>query len=418
MSVDPSSVPLPPFSSPVLLSLPGPLSRGLALAAVVLGSLLLAVVIVTVGYSLRAARSRRRRTPARETLRSELLDRLYGRDDPAWDEWVAGLSALERDELESLLDVYLRELEGGDADLLAELGTALGIDERARREIADGGYWDRLHALVWLALLRDAPDRDLLETRCTDTSRERAAAARVLYAAGTDDCATAGVDLLLRDDPRSFSVFGVDTLYRVAERDPTPFFERVAADFDEWEPSLQRQALLVVRHLTTVVGGADRSWIVGALSSPDPSVRSAAWRALGAYGWDRGLRDGVDLSAIGEDPVPSVRANAYRALGAWGDGEATAAIESAATTDPDARAQVAAAETLVANRGTDDPPSRRVPGSEWVAGPEGVASVTDESAETEPFGAAWAWATEHARFDRLARDISAERERLHEEVRG
>ncbi|OYR82829.1 hypothetical protein DJ84_09495, partial [Halorubrum ezzemoulense] len=153
----------------------------------------------------------------RAALRGELLDRLYGRDEPAWNEWVAGLSAVERDELESVLDAYLRQLEGRDAAELAELGTALGIPERARGEIADGDYWDRSHALVWLALLRDAPDRDLLRAHCTETARERAAAARVLYAAGTDDCAATGADLLLRDDPDPFSVFGVDTLYRVAE---------------------------------------------------------------------------------------------------------------------------------------------------------------------------------------------------------
>ncbi|OYR86288.1 hypothetical protein DJ71_06545 [Halorubrum sp. E3] len=88
----------------------------LAIAVVVLGSLLVAVVIVTVGYSLRAARRRRRRTPLRAELRSELLDRLYGRDEPGWSEWVGELSAAERDEIESLLDVYLRELDGRDAD--------------------------------------------------------------------------------------------------------------------------------------------------------------------------------------------------------------------------------------------------------------------------------------------------------------
>ena len=246
------SVPWSTFSVPAVSSIaavssvPESLSAALTLAVVVLGSLLIAALVVTVGYSVRAARERRRRTPARAALRSGLLDRLYRGDDPAWDEWVSGLSALERDELESLLDVYLRQLDGGDADELAALGTALGIDERARREIAEGDYWDRIHALVWLALLRDPPDRDLLRERCTDTPRERAAAARVLYAAGTDDCATTGVDLLLGDEPSAFSVFGVDTLYRVAERDPAPFFERAAADFEAWEPKLQRQALLVV----------------------------------------------------------------------------------------------------------------------------------------------------------------------------
>ena len=180
------SVPRSTFSVPAVSSVPESLSTALTLAVVVLGSLLIAALVVTVGYSVRAARERRRRTPARAALRSGLLDRLYEGDDPAWDEWVSGLSALERDELESLLDVYLRQLDGVDADELAALGTALGIDERARPEIAEGDYWDRIHALVWLALLRDPPDRDLLRERCTDTPRERAAAETLVGQCGPD----------------------------------------------------------------------------------------------------------------------------------------------------------------------------------------------------------------------------------------
>ena len=394
------------------------LDRVLAVGVVALGSLLVAAATVTLGYSVRAARRRRRREPMRATLRGELLDRLYGREDPDWDGWVAELSGAERDELESVLDVYLRELEGRDAAALAELAAALGIDERSRREIADGGYWDRIHALVWLALLRDPPDRDLLEARCTDTPRERAAAARVLYAARTNDCATTGVDLLLRDEPAAFSVFGVDTLYRVAERDPTPFFERAAADFEGWGPALQRQALLVVRHLTSAVGDADLSWVVGALSNADPRVRAAAWRALGAYGWNPRLRAAIDLDTVPGDPDPTVRASAYRALGVWGDADATAAIGGAGARDPDARAQVAAAETLVSVRGSDalDSPGPPRP-ADWdgdIAGEAGAVAVADAAPD---FGIAWRWATEHARFDRLARDISRDRDRLHAEVR-
>nr|WP_241431553.1 HEAT repeat domain-containing protein [Halorubrum distributum] len=402
-------------------------SRALALAVVVLGSLLVAAAVITLGYSAFAARRRRRREPMRAELRSELLDRLYGRGDPAWDEWVAGRSAAERDELESVLDVYLRELDGRDAATLAGLGRALGLAERSRRHVAEGDYWARSHALVWLALLRDAPDRDLLRAHCTETPRERAAAARVLYAAGTDDCATTGVDLLLRDDPVPFSVFGVDTLYRVAERDPGPFFDRAAADFATWPPALQRQVLLVVRHLTTVVGGADLSWVVAALSSPDSSVRAAAWRALGAYGWNRRLRDAVDLEAIPDEPAPAVRADAYRALGVWGDAPALAAVEAAGTVDPDTRAQVTAAETLVAQRGpgavpaTSDSPGSADRAADATAGPADETTAAAPAAparEAAPFDVAWAWAAEHARFDRLARDISQDRERLYDEVRG
>lgn len=406
----------------------GPQPRVLALGVVVLGSLLAAAAAMTLGYSLLSARRRRRRDPMRAALRGELLDRLYGRDEPAWNEWVAGLSAAERDELESVLDAYLRQLGGRDAAELAELGAALGIPERARREIADGGYWSRIHALVWLALLRDAPDRDLLRAQCSETPRERAAAARVLYAAKTDDCATTGVDLLLRDDPESFSVFGVDTLYRVAERDPSPFFDRAAADFEAWPPALQRQVLLVVRYLTTVVGGADLSWVVAALSSPDATVRAAAWRALGAYGWNRRLRDAVDLNAISDEPTPAVRADAYRALGVWGDPEAVAAIEAAGTADPDTRARVVAAETLVAQRPPDEPLASSDPPQFVSSAKTETAPATDPSAladdanaaddDAAPFDTAWAWAIEHTRFDRLARDISRDRERLYDEVRG
>ncbi|MFC6912005.1 HEAT repeat domain-containing protein [Halorubrum ejinorense] len=363
----------------------------------------------------------------RAALRSELLDRLYGRDDPAWDAWVAGLSATEQAVLESLLDVYLRELDGRDAESLAGLGRALGIGERSRRHIADGDYWDRIHALVWLALLRDAPDRDLLRAHCTETARERAAAAKVLYAAGADDCAATGVDLLLRDDPDSFSVFGVDTLYRVAEGDPSPFFERAAADFAAWPPALQRQALLVVRHLTTVIGDADLSWVVAALSSSEPSVRGAAWRALGAYGWNPRVRDAVDLGAIPDEPAPAVRADAYRALGVWGDATALAAIDAAGRADPAPRSRVAAAATLIAQRGPDATPAPREsprPGGEatyasTATGAEPSATGPEPPApDAAPFDVAWIWAAEHARFDRLARDISRDRERLYDEVRG
>lgn len=389
-------------STPLQTSIP--LSQVLTLGIIVLGSLLAAVVVVTVGYSLRAARLRRRRTPMRAALRSELLDRLYGRDEPGWDAWVADLSAAERDEIESLLDVYLRELDGHDVVRLAELGAALGIDQRARRGISEGDYWERIHALVWLALLQDAPDRTLLERHCMATPRERAAAARVLYAAGTGDAATTGVDLLLRDEPVSFSVFGIDTLYRVAETNPTPLFERAAADFDEWPPALQQQVLLAARHLNTVVGAADLSWIVGALSKPEPRVRVAAWRALDAYGWNQPLRADIDLTTITDDPDSTVRASAYRMLGAWGDSEALAALTRTAATESDDRARVAAAEQLVRHQQPDSTAASGTLSAQ--VGRVGPWELAEEHADADHFDIAWAWAREHARFDRVARDIT------------
>ncbi|WP_281195925.1 HEAT repeat domain-containing protein [Halorubrum sp. F4] len=360
----------------------------LTVAAVVLGSLLVAAVLVTVGYSLLAARRHRRRESMRADLRSGLLDRLYGPEDPDWVSWVAGLSAASRDELESLLDVYLRQLEGSDAARLAELGVALGIPDRSRREIAEGDYWNRLHALTWLALLRDPPDRKLLEDHCTGTPRERAAAVRVLYMGDAPDLATTGVDLLLENDPSAFSVFGIDTLYRVGEADPSPLLTRAAAEFDEWDPALQQQVLSVTGHLHSVVGDADLSWVVEALSNPEERVRVAAWRALGAYGWNGSLRAGIDTTTITADPSPVVRASAYRLLGAWGDPDALDVLRSVAATEPDGRTRVVAAEALLASR-----PRASIASTGATDPPEGLEE-------------AWAWAVEHVRFDERARDVS------------
>jgi HEAT repeat protein len=166
-----------------------------------------------------------------------------------------------------------------------------------------------------------------------------------------------------------------------------------------------------------VVGDADLSWVVAALSSPDPSVRAAAWRALGAYGWNRRLRDAIDLDAIPDEPASAVRADAYRALGVWGDAAALAAIDAAGPLDPDARAQVAAAETLVAQRGPDAAPAPRTT-DRTADAPVRSDDAEAPATEVPPFDVAWGWAAEHARFDRLARDISRDRDRLYDEVRG
>jgi len=362
--------------------------------ALVLGSLLVSVALLTVGNSMRRARKRREQDRVQQSLRNELLGRLYGSDDPEWEAWVDSLSASDREELESLLGFYLRELRGSDAARLAELGPALGITDRSRRHIETGGYWKRLHALTWLALLRDPPDRELLMNHCRDTPRERAAAARILYLSETDDLATTGTTLLLGANPSSFSVFGIDTLYRVAESDPEPLFARATARYDEWVPALKQQVLLATRHLNTVSGSADLSWIIRSLSSPHERVRADAYRALGAYGWHHGLRAQVSLDSIVEDPSPIVRTSAYRMLSEWGDADALVALQSAAAAETDGRAQADAAVALYPHR-------HRL-----------------ERDGADLLGDAWLWEAEHARFDTVARDISRRVERYTERLSG
>lgn len=352
-------------------------------AAAVLAAMLGLLALVTVGRSLLRDRHERRRTAVRGDLRAGLLERVYARENPDWQGWVGGLSGLEREVLERLLEEYLRELDGSDAATLAALGRALGLDDRARRDLETGDMYDRLAALTWLALLRDPPDSSVLERQCTGTARERAAAARVLYASDHPDTATTGVQLLLGEQTGSFSVFGIDTLYQVLEADPTPLFDRAASAATDWDPALQAQVLLVTREVSTVTGGADLTWMLDLLSSPAERTRVEAARALGGYGWKQTLRDRLDLEAVRTDPSPLVRASGYRMLGEWGDEAAVRTLESAAAAESDERARVVAAESLLPYRDRYD-----------LTVPDGLR-------------AAWAWAEAHATFDDRARDIQS-----------
>ncbi len=352
-------------------------------AAVIIGILLLSVLSLTVGLSLFRRRGRRRREAVREDLRGGLLERLYSPDDPGWAEWVNSLSSRERSMLEDLLKEYLRELKGADVERLRGLGPTLGITERARTRLTSGDVYDRLDALTWLALLRDAPDVSDLKRHCTGSARERAAATRALYVTGDEDIASAGVDLLLGESPEAFSVFGIDTLYRVAEADPGPLFARGAADYRKWDPALQAQVLLVTRRLNTVVGDADLSWVVDLTASPVERTRIEAIRTLGGFGWKPSLREGVDIDALASDPSPAVRTSVYRTLGEWGDREATDTLLRLIPEETDGRARVTAAKELVGRR--------------------------DEGAVPGSLSEAWSWATEHDRFDRLAMDVSRSR---------
>lgn len=356
------------------------------LGGIVLVSLLMTIAVLTLGRSIQRYRQFNRRESIRGDLRDELLGRLYGSDEPDWDQWITAFTPLERSVVESLLDEYLRELDGRDAAKLVELGIALGIPERARDDIETGDLYEGLHGLTWLALLQSPPELSFLETHCTGTPRERAAAARVLYVCDHPDIESVGVDLLLREADGAYSVFGIDTLYRVTQTDPSHLFDRAATEYTTWEPALQQQVLLVTHQLQTVVGSADLSWVVDLFSSSDERTRIEAVKALSGYGWRDSLRDQMDLDAICSDESPKVRASAYHLLSTWGDEEAIATLQSAAAQETNTRAQVAAAEALIRHR-------------------ERHSVTIPESLEV-----AWKWAEANATFDSVAKDISHSRQ--------
>jgi hypothetical protein len=343
----------------------------------VLASLLVSVVVLTLGLSVYAARRRRRRNAVRESLHDELLTRLYDPDGPEWGAWVGTLDGVERSVLERLLEDYLRRLEGSDAETLRALGDALGIEERERARRNARDEFVRLRALTWLTLLR-APSDDA-DTERPRTRRERAAVARWLHE--TDASPERGVDVLLGEADEPLSAFGVDTLYRLTERRPEAVVA-AAQNHPDWPADLITQVLLVCRHVESGVASTDLSWVVSLLEHEVIRVRIEAALTLATFGWRDPITDRVFLERLTDDESPLARAAAYTMLGRWGDPESTAVLQRALGNEPNDRARLAGARALV------------------------TASVPE--AETpEPARPARRWAAEHRHFDeRAARPLA------------
>ncbi|MEF8786390.1 MAG: HEAT repeat domain-containing protein [Haloarculaceae archaeon] len=347
--------------------------------ALVLGLALAVSFYLTIGLSVYRSVVDTRRERVRDSLQSEILDRLFAEGEPGWESWVAALSGTERTVVESLLDEYLRELDGQDADRLRGLGMALGIPERARKRLEQGGEYARLGALTWLTLLRESAPYEAaaFEPR---TPRERAATVTLLQETGELPDAETGIGLLLDGSDEQFSVFGQDTLYRVARTDPEPMMERAREHYRTWPEPLLAQVLAVCAHLEASVGAADLSWLTAALETDNEAIRAAAAEAIESFGWQPSLRDDVLLGRATDDPSPRVRAAVYRMLAEWGDEEALTALLYALVSETNPRALTIGTTALVGQRDRIDVDAAAV------------------------LGPAWEWSLEHAEYDRLARE--------------
>lgn len=354
-----------------------PVEAILTVLALLVGLALTASFALTVGWSVYRSVVDSRRERRRPDLRAELLDRLFA-EEPEWTAWVDGLSATDRAVVESLLDEHLRELSGSDAERLQELGDALGIPERAGRTLARGEEYERLRALTWLTLL-ERPGPFLASAYEPRTARERATAARLLRRSDALADPAEGLALLLDGAEEGFSVFGQDTLYRVAQADPDTLFAMGAEQARDWPDPLLAQVLDVCGHLGTGVRTDDLAWLTGALESDAEGVRAAAARALGSFGWQPALRETAFFERATDDPSPQVRAAVYRMLSAWGDEEALTVLLYALVSESDPRALVRGTSALVDRRDRLD---------------EGAPAV---------LGTAWTWSSEHADYDSVAR---------------
>lgn len=347
----------------------------LVAVALVVGLALTVSFYLTVGWSVYRSVRDTRRDSVRDPLRGDLLARVFD-EEPRWEEWVAGLSSVKREVVESLLDDHLRELDGDDAERLRDLGDALPIPARAGRRLETGSEFDRLHALTWLTLLH-RPDPYLEADFEPRTPRERAAAAKLCLETGAAPPAAA-VEILLADADCELTVFGQDTLYRAAQATPDAFLARAESSYRTWPTALLVQVLTVTGYLDTSVRTADLGWLTAALEHEAPTVRAAAADALGDFGWRASLRDRVFLERATADPSPQVRGAVYEMLADWGDEAAISVLMYALITEADDRALLRGTRALVAHR-------------DRVGDEVGVV-----------FGDAWTWSVAHAEYDRRA----------------
>ncbi len=354
-----------------------PLTVVVVLIALVIGLVLAVTFWLTVGLSVYRSVGDTRRKRLRDDLADQLVDRAF---DPEtdWERWVAGLSATEREVAESLLDEYLRELDGQSVETLQNLGDELGIPGRAKRNLCRRGEHHHLRALTWLTVL-NRPARLQTAGFTPQTPRERAAVVRLRHETGGLDQPREGVSLLLDGATEPFTVFGQDTLYRVATDEPGALLETAAENYRTWSEPLLVQVLTVCQHLGTSVTTENLSWLTATLEHDSEVVRAAAARALGNVGWRGDVREDPFVDRLVRDPSPRVRGAVYQTLARWGDERALGTLTDAVRTE-------------------DHPPTR-------LAGTNALVRRRDrlQGDVSAALANSWAWSREHASYDRVAR---------------
>lgn len=337
-------------------------------AAAAIALLALGVGLLTLGTSLWLYYTRGRNERVRETLRTELFERLFA-DDPDWEAWVETLSRVERARLRVLLDEHLRKLRGTEHDRLRGLASALGIPDRAARNVRRGQ--NQFRALTWLALLKEPVDPDRLASSCTMTPQLRAGAARVLHESDHPDAAVVGTELIVDSD--SLTAFGLDTLYRLNNGIETPLLDILAAEADEWDERLLVQVLIVLRYCDIADPDGRLDWLPPVLDHDSPQVRAAAVGVVERHGWREQFQTRIGIGTLLGDPEPAVRRDTYLLLSSWNTDRSAAWLRWALATADDvdglalARAHLVHPRTDVSNS-----PQWLEPFVDWAVAEEAV----------------------------------------------
>jgi hypothetical protein len=285
---------------------------------------------------------------SRETVRQKLFEQ-QERSDPEWERWIESLSATERDRLVSVLDRYLRVVEGEQRETFLNVAAALDLGERSDAALERAAVVPRLRALATLAMLEYPLSVDRLLETCSDTQRTREAAARLLYERRDEyeNAAEVGSELILWDGEEPMTVYGLETLAGLNTGAATPVLHQASDAVATWEQSIIIQVCFVLEQTEQIDPDAPIDWLFPLLEHESRTVRTAAVRAFKQQGWRDAVRTRLDLRSLITDNAPNVRQATYEVLAYWGDEQAREYLEWATVTEADERCQLVAVRGLL-----------------------------------------------------------------------
>lgn len=311
---------------------------------IALSGITVVIGAVTVGISIRQHRRDVHIREERPTMTAELFSQLSN-DETDWEAWVTELSTVEQAAARSTIERLIRQLHGTERRNLERLAFALGVNQKKlQQDIKSHNRYRTLRALSWLAFVEYPSVVDCALKHCTWDRAVRSALARVLHETSDPRASRTGVNILIGEGTEPLSVFGLDTLYRIIQRDPLHLLNRARTEHSDWSDSVLRQVLIALRHCYSGMNPASIEWVSDCLDR-DPEVQVEVLLLLGEYGWSSSFRDKVNITEFCLHPNPVIRQAAYSALGVWGGDELQSAVELV-TEEPDDLARLVGVRSL------------------------------------------------------------------------
>ena len=257
------------------------------IGAVVGVTLLVSLLIVGVsslGLAFATTRQKQRLEASRRSIPDDFDARL-DEENADWDSWASNLSGADRAVLYDEIDRQIRERSNHELHQIPVLleGLEMGLEHLDRLDRPD-----RLRVLRWLTILKIPVESDRLFEVISDDPDERAAATRLLLVTDRSAARSIGPDLLLTG--KALTVYGMDTLYRLFESDPTILFSTASRNAHRWNADLIIQVLGVI-HRCERTEEAPLRWVIELLEHDSVAARTTASVVLEMY--DQGI-DGAE----------------------------------------------------------------------------------------------------------------------------